>query len=310
MSGLSAAVDTRARLQQMLLIRYLELRIEALGRQGLTGDIHLSRGEEAISVGVCAALRPGDRVTCHHRAIPKYLALGGDLDKLIGEVLNRTSGCNGGQAGEMHLSDDSIGFSFSFQLVATCIPVACGIAWALKNHHKSDAVVACFFGDAATANGQFHEGMNIAAVHKLPILFVCENNHRAGNITPEHYMPAGVGIVDRGESYGIPSVECDGNDVERVHMMAERCIGYIRDSGGPLLLECHTERLCVHKFGQGDARTPEQLAKAAERDPLRGIEIPEDIKQRVDDAIERALQAPKAEPYETRIASHTEIVNG
>lgn len=301
-AALRAAVDAEApfataRRMQMLGIRHLENRLEELGHQGLTGDIHLSRGEEAISVGVCSALRPGDRVTCHHRTIPKYIALGGDIDSLCLELLGRKGGCNDGRAGEMHLSDDRIGFSFSFQLVGTCIPVAAGLAWALKHHHKSDAIVACFFGDAATANGQFHEGMNVAAVHKLPILFVCENNHRAGNITAEHYMPDGVSVKSRAAAYGIPAEELDGNDVECVASVAERACGYIRSHHGPLLLECHTERLSCHKFGQGDARTPAELARAYERDPLRGIEIPDDIRDRVDAAIAAALQARKAEEW-------------
>lgn len=298
-------------MRRMLLIRYLESGLQKLCDQGLAGDLHFNRGQEAIAVGVCAALRPTDHIVTHHRTIAHYIAKAMSstppldfsesamLHSLICELLGRKEGCNGGRAGEMHLSNAQIGYDFSFQLVGTCVPVAAGLAWGLKNHHGDDAIVACFCGDAATANGQFHEGVNIAAIHKLPILFVCEDNHRAGNITREHYMPQHVRLADRFYAFAMPIRCIDGNDVDDVTAMAQELSEHIRRSRlGPAALICDTERLCWHKQGQRDARTPEELAKAAERDPLRDVEIPGDIRETVDAAIARALRAPMAEPFE------------
>ncbi|TAK10569.1 MAG: thiamine pyrophosphate-dependent dehydrogenase E1 component subunit alpha [Anaerolineae bacterium] len=282
--------------RSMLVIRHLETELQKLCDQGLAGDLHFNRGQEAIAVGVCSALRASDRIVTHHRTIAHYIAKGGDLDSLVGEVLNRKTGCNRGLAGEMHLSNQAIGYDFSFQLVGTCIPVADGIAWAHKYHHKDDAIVACFFGDSATANGQFHEGLNIAAIHKLPILFVCEDNHRAGNITPEYYTPEQIQTTDRFHAFGIPVRRVDGNDVDEVRVQAAEFAAHAR-LYGPCALVCDTERLCWHKQGQRDARTAEELAAASRRDPLLGVEIPDDIKQSVYHVITRALAAETAEEW-------------
>ena len=280
-------------LHRMLTIRYLETRLQELCDRGEAGDLHFNRGQEAISVGVCSALRTTDRIVTHHRTIAHYLAKGGELYPLVAEVLNRTTGMNGGLAGEMHLSDPRIGYEFSFQLVGTCLPAAAGLAWALKYHHKSDDIVVCFMGDAATANGQFHEGINIAAVRYAPLLVVIEDNGRAGNITPEYYS---IGTVEsRFSGYGIGTLTVDGNEVDEVRNYALAAIRDVRKYLIPVALICKTERLCWHKQGQRDARTPEQLAAAELGDPLRGMDIPEEIRQEVDAAILIAQQDPKAE---------------
>jgi len=276
--------------EKMVTIRLLEDRLQRYCDDGRAGDLHFNKGQEAIAVGVCAALRSTDKIVTHHRTIAHQVAKGAALRPLVAELLGRATGTNGGRAGEMHISDPSIGHEFSFQLVGTCITVGAGLAWALKNFKKTDDVVAIFFGDAAASNGQFHEGLNLIAIHQLPVLLVCENNHRAGNILPEHYAPPIVpGSGARGPgmlclNYGIPSFGMDGNDVVQVMENAADLIATVRGGAGPRLLECHTERLCWHKQGQRDVRTKEELARAAERDPL--LRMPLDISV---DAINRTL---------------------
>jgi pyruvate dehydrogenase E1 component alpha subunit len=235
--------------ERMMLIRLLEDRLQRYCDEGIAGDLHFNRGQEAIAVGVCSVLRSTDKIVTHHRTIAHQIAKGAPLRPLVAELLGKRTGVNGGRAGEMHISDREIGHDFSFQLVGTCIPVGAGLAWAIKNHHKSDAVVAIFFGDAAASNGQFHEGLNLIAIHRLPVLLVCENNGRAGNITPEHYAPRdATGIIPpwvRAKGYGIGAGIVDGNDVGAVASAAAEMVDVIRRSGRPHFLECETERLCV-----------------------------------------------------------------
>lgn len=278
--------------EKMTTIRLLEDRLQRYCDDGRAGDLHFNKGQEAIAVGVCAALRLTDKIVTHHRTIAHQVAMGAPLRPLVAELLGRATGTNGGRAGEMHISDPAIGHDFSFQLVGTCIPVGAGLAWALKNYKKTDDVVAIFFGDAAASNGQFHEGLNLIAIHRLPVLLVCENNHRAGNILPQHYAPPLVdGQGTRGPSmlalnYGIPSLQVDGNDVEGVMDNAADLIETIRLRGEPWMLECHTDRNCWHKQGQRDVRTKEELAEVAKRDPL--LRAPDHVSVDVD-AINKTL---------------------
>jgi pyruvate dehydrogenase E1 component alpha subunit len=286
----------------MLLIRMVEERLAAMCKKGEAGDLHFSRGQEAISVGVCAALQPTDRIVTHHRTIAHAIAKGADLYPLIAEILGKRTGYNKGRAGEMHINIPSIRYDFSFQLVGTCVPVAVGLAWAVNNYLKTGEVVACFFGDAASSNGAIHEGLTIASIHKVPLLLVCENNGRAGNITSEHYLPT-ENVGQRMAAYGIPYVEVDGNDVEMVQRWAAHLVAFIRRNPQPMMLECRTERLCHHKMGQGDIRTKEQLAKASEGEPLRrwdisperGRRIEREIELELDEVFARVDQDPVAE---------------
>ena len=251
---------------QMLIIRMLEDKLQALCLEGKAGDLHFSRGEEAIAVGVGAALRDTDYIVTHHRTIANAVVRGIPLRPLVAEILGKADGINGGMAGEMHLSYLPKRFMFSYQLVGTCVPVAAGIAWAIK-YRGTDDIVAVFHGDAATANAQWHEGVNIAAVQGLPLLLVCENNHLAGNVRPEHYLP--VEVRQRAAGYGIESAKVDGNKVELVKEAAEEAVDYVRRESRPFLLDCDTTRLGRHKQGQGDLRTKEEMDFLALRDPLR-----------------------------------------
>ncbi len=255
----------------MLLIRALETRLQELCDIGEAGDLHMSTGQEAIAVGVCAALRDTDYLVTHHRTIAHAVAKGVPLEPLVAEVLGKPTGLNGGRAGEMHLSHLPSRFMFCFQLVGTCVPVAAGLAWAVKNVLKTDDIVVCFHGDAATANGQWHEGMNLAAVQRLPVLFVCENNHLAGNVTPEYYQPVEY-IHQRAAGYGIRGLRYDGTSISQVFDGAQQAIAWVRRESRPFLLEYDTTRLGRHKQGMGDLRTPEEMAELALRDPLRDVD--------------------------------------
>lgn len=253
--------------RKMLVVRMLEDRLQVMCREGKAGDLHFSKGQEAIAVGVCAALRPTDHIATHHRTICHAVAKGADLYRLVAELLGRRTGYNGGRAGEMHINIPEVHFDFSFQLVGTCLPVAAGIAWALRYHRKTDDVVAVFFGDAASSNGAVHEGLTIAAVRRVPLLLVCENNGRAGNVTQEHYLPV-AGVVERMGAYGLRGATVDGNDVEAVRGTAAGVVEYVRRTSRPMLLECFTERLSPHKQGMSDLRSKEVLVELAKDDPL------------------------------------------
>ena len=264
----------------MLTIRLLEDRLQELALQGKGADWHFSKGQEAVSVGVCAALRDTDYVVTHHRSIAHAVAKGVPLRPLLAELLT-------GRAGEMHMSFPEQRFLFSWQLVGTCIPVAAGMAWAVKEYLKTDDVVVVFHGDAATANGQWHEGMNLAAVHQLPILFVCENNHIAGNVREKFYNP--VRPYERAVGYGMGSALVDGNDVELVQATAEHIVEWIREERRPYFLECDTTRLGRHKQGMGDLRSQEEMEALALRDPLRNSPVAPERRRILEAEIERII---------------------
>ena len=276
----------------MLLIRVLEIRLQALCDTGqLAADLHMTRGQEAVAVGVCAALGEQDLVVCHHRMISWALSRGVPLELLVAELLGKATGINGGLAGEMHMQAMKYGFAHSFQLVGTVVPVAAGVAWALKNYKRNGGIAVAVFGDAATASGQFHEGLNIAATQGLPLLLVCENNHLAGNVRSEHYMPVSW-VAERAKGYGITSACIDGNNVKAVLQVAQDAVDYVRSESRPFLLECDTTRLGKHQQGQGALRTKEEKEQLALRDPLRGIVPTLEMEAEIDRIIEKVQREP------------------
>ena len=281
--------------EQMLRIRLLEDRLQELCLNGDGADLHFSRGQEAIPVGVCAALRETDYVVTHHRTIAHAIAKGVPLRPLIAELLGKAEGLNGGMAGEMHMSYPAARFMFSFQLVGTCVPVAAGLAWAVKHYLKTDDIVVVFHGHAATANGQWHEGMNIAAVQKLPLLLVCENNRVAGNVTSDYYSPV-MHIRQKAGAYGILSNTVDGNDISEVRKAAEFAAKWVRARSEPFLLECVTARLGRHKQGMGDIRTKEELAALTLRDPLLRVDVDPRRRDAIEHEIAEIIEAVRAAP--------------
>lgn len=280
--------------ETMLHIRLLEDRLQEMALEGKGADWHFSKGQEAIAVGVCAALRETDYVVAHHRTIAHAVAKGIPLEPLVAELLGKPGGINGGLAGEMHMSYPEKRFMFSFQLVGTCVPVAAGIAWAVKNVKKTDDIVVVFHGDAASANAQWHEGINLAAVHQVPLLLVCENNHVAGNVPDRYYNP--VSVVQRARGYGIQGLRVDGNDLEMVMAAAQHAVQYVRGEGRPFLLECDTTRLGRHKQGMGDIRSQEEIEELALRDPLRKVAVDPALREQWRNEIEEVIRRVEAMP--------------
>jgi TPP-dependent pyruvate/acetoin dehydrogenase alpha subunit len=270
---MSSKVDLWQLYQKMVLIRTVETRLLELAETtGEVSDLHLNRGQEAISVGVCATLRPDDYMVTHHRTIAHSIAKGMPLQPLVDEILGRATGVCGGKANEMHIRSPEIGYLFSFQLVGTAVPVAAGIAWASRYVKMEDRIVALFIGDASTGNAQFLEGMNAAAIRKVPLLVVIEDNHLAGNVTPSYYFPDNAGIQERFAAFGIESTKIDGNKLDEVVGQAARAADHVRNLSRPVGLICDTTRLLMHKIGQRDVRDQTEIDRLAKRDPIAYME--------------------------------------
>ena len=302
---MSKRANLRRLYQKMVLIRTLETELLELAETtGEVSDLHLNRGQEAISVGVCATLKPEDYMLTHHRTIAHSIAKGMHLQPLVDEILGRATGVCGGKANEMHVRSPEIGYLFSFQLVGTAVPVAAGIAWASRYIKREDRIVALFVGDASTGNAQFLEGINAAAIRRVPLLVVVEDNHLAGNISPDYYLPDNAGIRERFAAFGIESVEVDGNKLDEVLDQAAKAVDRVRNLCRPCGLICDTTRLLMHKIGQRDIRDKAEIERLAKRDPITymesrlGIEEREssEVKEKAEfevvTAIERAHAAP------------------
>ena len=211
----------------------------------IKSPVHLSIGQEAVSVGVCAALRHGDVVFGTYRGHALYLAKGGDLKKMIAELYGKATGCTRGKGGSMHLIDIDAGVMGTSAVVGTTIPLAVGYAYALKLQGK-DSIVVSFFGDGAVDEGVFHESMNFAALKKVPIIFVCENNFYAIH-SHQRERQAMYNICERARAYGIPAERIDDNDVLTIYEFVKKAADEIRSgSSEPRFFECMTYRWKEH----------------------------------------------------------------
>lgn len=235
------------------------------------GACHTSVGQEAIAAGVCEHLRPVDVVFSTHRGHGHALAKGLSPSSLIAELFGRSTGCSHGRGGSMHLFAPEIGLMGTSGIVGPCILQAAGAAYAIKLQ-KTDCVAVAFFGDGAVNNGAFHEGLNMAAIWRLPVLFVCENNQFATEV-PFEYAAANPNVAQRGANYGMPGIQVDGNDVLAVHESAGEAITRARSGGGPTLLECLTYRTRPHAEGMGDFtyRTREEVDAWKQRCPIERL---------------------------------------
>jgi pyruvate dehydrogenase E1 component alpha subunit len=254
--------------RRMTLIRRFEDRLYALFLQGLLpGTLHQYQGQEAIAVGVCAALRRDDFIFSTHRPVGHAIAKGVPLRAIAAELWGKRTGCAGGKGGQMHLVDASAGMPPSNAIVGASIPIATGAALAFKLRGL-DRVAVCFFGDGAANTGAFHEGLNLAAVKDAPVVFVCENNQYAASTHISLAMKI-ENISLRAAAYGIPGETLDGMDVRAVHHAASQAIKRARSGGGPSLLECRTYRFMGHSRGDpGGYRTREDVQSWQARDPL------------------------------------------
>jgi 2-oxoisovalerate dehydrogenase E1 component len=253
----------------MLLIRRCEEQLARAHQAGLVhGACHTYVGEEAVAVGVCAHLRPDDTVLSTHRGHGHALAKGVPAAELMAELLGRANGCSHGRGGSMHIFSPEVGMLGTSGIVGPSILMAAGAAYAYRLQ-KSDKVSVAFFGDGATNNGAFHEGLNLAAIWKLPVLFVCENNQYATEV-PFATVAGNPDVAARAAAYGLPGVAVDGNDVLAVHAAAGQAVERARAGAGPTLLECRTYRTRPHSEGMRDAgyRTREEVEAWRARDPI------------------------------------------
>ncbi len=231
--------------RDMLRIRRVEERIKAMYHlREMRSPPHLCMGHEAVAAGVCAALRARDVVFPYYRSHGWYLAKGGDLKAMMAELFGRETGCSRGWGGSMHLIDLSAGVMGTSAIVAGTISHAAGVALTFRMRGQ-DSVAVAVFGDGATEEGVFHETMNFAALRKLPMVFVCENNLYATN-THIRDRQAQPEIYRHAECFGMPGVQADGNDVLAVHAQAARAVDRARRGEGPTLIEFHTYRILEH----------------------------------------------------------------
>ncbi len=256
----------------MQLIRQTEEQLARSHARGLIhGACHTYVGQEAIAVGVCSCLQPDDVVFSTHRGHGHALAKGLPPVELIAELFGRETGCSRGRGGSMHLFAPEIGLMGTSGIVGPCILQAAGAAYSFKLL-KTDRVAVAFFGDGAVNNGAFHEGLNMASIWRLPVLFVCENNQFATEV-PFQYAAGNPGVASRGAAYGIPGAEVDGNDVRAVAEAAGEAVHRARSQGGPTIIECKTYRTRPHSEGMGDYtyRTREEVAAWRERCPIKRL---------------------------------------
>jgi TPP-dependent pyruvate/acetoin dehydrogenase alpha subunit len=258
-------------LRQMHEIRFFEQNLRRLFEEGLVrGSTHLSIGQEAVSVGVCSALRKGDTATCTYRGHGTTLAMGAPLDRSFGEILGRAGGLCGGKGGSMHLTDRSVGLLGSFAIVGAHLPITVGAAFAAR-YQRQDSVSVCFFGDGATNIGAFHEALNLAAVWKLPAVFVCENN-LYGEYSPIASTTPVEQLVDRAASYAMAAARVDGNDVVAVRRTAVEAVARARGGSGPTLIEALTYRWSGHSRSDPAKYRPRgELESWQQRDPVKRL---------------------------------------
>ena len=253
---------------RMVMIRIFEERAVELFGQGLiTGSTHLCIAQEATSLGVCAALRPDDLVMATYRGHGVALAKGSDPKQIMAELLTRITGCCKGRGGSMHLCDVSTGFLGTNAIVAAHIPIAGGVALSIKLR-KTGQVAVCLFGDGASCEGEFYETLNMAALWKVPLVLVCENNGYAISV-PTTLSQCTPDIADRARGFGIPSVVVDGNDLFGVRDATAEAVERARSGGGPTLIEAKTIRWERHSgFSSGKYSSPEEAQRWKTVDPL------------------------------------------
>jgi TPP-dependent pyruvate/acetoin dehydrogenase alpha subunit len=310
-----------ALLRQMILIRTFEEAILReyhadkspgfdIGKGLIPGEMHLAAGQEPVAAGLCAHLETGDALTATHRPHHLAIAKGMDLRSLAGEIFGRESGLGHGRGGHMHLFDPATHFSCS-GIVAEGFPAALGQAFAFQRA-GGNKVAAAVAGEGAANAGPFHESLNLAALWKLPVIFVIEDNDWGISVARDASTSVPSNAV-RAAGYGMPGVRVEGNDVEAVHSAAGEAVARARNGGGPSLIEVHTLRLWGHFEGDAQGYRPE-LADVPDRDPIpayqqklrdAGVLSDADLagmegeaRTQVEDAVEHAKAAPTPNPAE------------
>lgn len=299
----------------LLLVRQTELRLATLYKeQEIRTPTHFGVGQEAIAVGVCSALNVDDVVYSHHRCHNHYLAKGGSLDGLVAELYGRETGCSRGRGGSVHLTDRSAGVIATSAILGQSVAVATGSAMAFAMDGQPRVAVA-FFGDAVPEEGIFYESLNMAAIHRLPVLYVCENNGLSTESLPTGRQPAGAGLCERVRAFTIEAESVDGNDVEAVARAALAAVDACRAGRGPRFIECSTHRWLEHvgpyfDYELGRAfRSREEIeagmldcpvARSARRLTEAGIATAEDMaawERAIEERLDRVVATAKAAPW-------------
>jgi 2-oxoisovalerate dehydrogenase E1 component len=284
----------------------------------ITGACHTYVGEEAIATGVCAHLRHDDAVFSTHRGHGHALAKGVPPRELVAELFGRETGCSGGRGGSMHLFSPEVGMMGTSGIVGPCILQATGAGYSFQLL-ETDQVGVAFFGDGAVGNGAFHEGLNLATIWDLPVVFICENNMYATEVAFA-YSARNTDVAGRAAGYGLHAQMVDGNDVIAVYEAAEAAVARARSGGGPSLIECRTYRTRVHAEGMGESgyRSQEEIDSWKARDPIaafarRAVDagdltdadlqaIDEEITAEIADAVAFAADSPWPDP--ATVADH------
>ena len=284
----------------------------SLTQANIRGPLHLSTGQEAVAAGVCIHLAKEDYVTSTHRGHGHTLAKGASMQAMMAELFGRANGPNGGKGGSMHLADFSVGMLGANGVVAAGMPIAVGAAHAVKIRGES-RIVACFFGDGAVNRGPFLEALNWAAIHALPILFVCEDN-RWSATTPTDAMTAGEGALARAAAIGVPGIEVDGNDVFAVERETAKLVAEIRAGSGPRFLHAITYRFKGHVSVDAAAyRDGAEVSKALQNDPLSVAAKALDatavsqIQKEAEQEVRKALNAASSAPWPQARAAYSDV---
>jgi pyruvate dehydrogenase E1 component alpha subunit len=304
---------------RMMRIRYFEEKVAELNMKGKRLGGHLYIGEEAVAVGVCTNLRDDDYITSTHRGHGHCIAKGADVKYMMAELYGKETGTNKGKGGSMHIADRKVGVLGANGVVGAGLPIATGAGLSCK-FQKTDQVAVCFFGDGASNQGTFHESLNMAALWKLPVIYVCENN-MYGMHTAVSKSTSVRNISVRAQAYDIPGLTVDGMNVLAVYEAASQAVDRARKGQGPTLLECKTYRFLGHSGPYvieaaqvKPYRTIEEVNEWKKRDPIpalrnklvadkvlpeeKAIELSNKVKQEVEDAVRFAEQSPDPLPEE------------
>ncbi len=299
--------------KKMLELRLFELKVQELYRNArLPGFVHLYVGEEAVGVGVCMNLEGKDLVFSTHRGHGHALAKGVPAEVVLAELWGKATGSSGGRGGSMHMYAPEWGFMGTNGIVGAPIPLATGGALSAKVR-ESGQVVVSFFGEGAVNSGSFHEAVNMGTVWDLPVVYVCENNLYATEMAFSR-ATKNTSVARRAESYGLPGVEVDGQDVLAVHRVAKAAIERARAGDGPTLIECKTYRYVGHHEGDPgtDYRTRDEVQYWKERDPVKRARkllleskvadeselqsVDQEVERLIDKAVEFAEASPEPSP--------------
>ena len=292
-AAIPTLTPTGALYRTVALIRGFEQRAIELVRSGVVrGGIHPYTGQEAIAAGSCAALRPDDVITSTHRGHGHVLAKGADPARTMAELAGRTTGLNQGRGGSMHAADFGVGVLGANAIVGAAVPIAAGAAWAFRRA-GTDRVAVTYFGDGAVSQGVVLETFNLAALWKVPVVLVCENNGFATSMRTADTVAGS--ITGRAAAFGIPASTVDGTDPEAVLAATAEAVARARAGAGPTLLECTAYRFDAHHTGEHTARpryrTDEAVAAGRSRDPLdvQGSRLPADTRASIDAEVAAVL---------------------